>query len=599
MASSPRDARRGGKPGGGHAAFGTKDISAWGSFVFNFNNATGPALVCLPLCVQQAGWVFPLFLLWFIAACSGVVAMMLCEAMQRIPGNHKLTQRYEYCTMVKHYMGNRWYMFTTVMYNLSLLATNVAAIVITAQVMDNCIFHVCRGTYGLDYGTFPPTFVHAVEKGSGGTAGTVHWSSGGDNVVSLGFLVISALIVPIGAMNLDESMWLQWLSFGSLVLFTSAFIVQFVQDAAANIQDINELAPPVTDLMGQIPVLGVVLFANAYMVTIPSWVNEKAPNVSVTKATWLPAGAAALLSSIFAITGAWAYKLLEFPDGVHGKDRGHPKDGAGDVLNYVLGPGSSWWMFMCGYLWSLTVLVPGIPILAIVVRYNLQSGGASRSFAFILSSVLPVLVTAFLYERGILQGLCQWVAVFLQGLINFVLPPILYRKAIIRYGTGHPGERLMRPPPHPHDAVDGEEDAAKDLESEGLLLLHPAGHPSFSNNIDGMGAASATGGDARHPGHRTSDVDGEALVGSAPQSLPADGQWDSISAPLLAHTDGLEGDEHRQVEIQAVPSWIGVSKLAFADGLAWMLGGLCTLAVILTLCGAISDADTADKGGFQ
>ena len=82
----------------------------------------------------QAGWVFPLLLLWIVATCSGFVAMMLCEAMQRIPGNHALQKRYEYSTLVRYYMGEGWYKVAAVAYNVSLLATNVAAVVITAQV---------------------------------------------------------------------------------------------------------------------------------------------------------------------------------------------------------------------------------------------------------------------------------------------------------------------------------------------------------------------------------------------------------------------------------------------------------------------------------
>lgn len=61
--------------------------------------------------------------------------------------------------------------------------------------------------------------------------------------------------------------------------------------------------------------VGVVLFANAYMVTIPSWLNEKAPGVDVQKAIWIPVAVSAVVSTVFAITGAWAYKLLDFPHG--------------------------------------------------------------------------------------------------------------------------------------------------------------------------------------------------------------------------------------------------------------------------------------------
>jgi hypothetical protein len=36
-------------------------------------------------------------------------------------------------------------------------------------------------------------------------------------------------------------------------------------------------------------VLGLAIFAFAYVVTIPSWVNEKRHSVNVNKAVWAPA----------------------------------------------------------------------------------------------------------------------------------------------------------------------------------------------------------------------------------------------------------------------------------------------------------------------
>lgn len=95
-----------------------------------------------------------------------------------------------------------------------------------AKVMDNCLHHVFGETYGVDYGTFPPQFVKSVSKSHSGTAGTVEWTRGSENVLSLGFLIIATIVIPIGAMNLDENMFLQWISFGGLVIFTTDFIVQ-------------------------------------------------------------------------------------------------------------------------------------------------------------------------------------------------------------------------------------------------------------------------------------------------------------------------------------------------------------------------------------
>jgi hypothetical protein len=42
-------------------------------------------------------------------------------------------------------------------------------------------------------------------------------------------------------------------------------------------------------------------------------------------------------------------------------------------------------------------------------------------------------VTAFCYEQEVLTSLCNWVAIVLQGYINFVVPALLYRSALDKY----------------------------------------------------------------------------------------------------------------------------------------------------------------------
>ena len=39
---------------------------------------------------------------------SSLAATMLCEAMQRIPGNQNFEHRYEFATTVQHYYGRNW-----------------------------------------------------------------------------------------------------------------------------------------------------------------------------------------------------------------------------------------------------------------------------------------------------------------------------------------------------------------------------------------------------------------------------------------------------------------------------------------------------------
>ena len=62
--------------------------------------------------------------------------MQLCEAMQRIPGNHgfNAVPRIEFTTTVRHYYGRYAYYVFQVLYTVSLQALNVASMIISAQV---------------------------------------------------------------------------------------------------------------------------------------------------------------------------------------------------------------------------------------------------------------------------------------------------------------------------------------------------------------------------------------------------------------------------------------------------------------------------------
>ena len=56
-------------------------------------------------------------------------------------------------------------------------------------------------------------------------------------------------------------------------------------------------------LGGQAQVIGVAAFTYAYVVTIPSWVNEKKIGVSVNETVWWAALAGGILKIVLGLTG--------------------------------------------------------------------------------------------------------------------------------------------------------------------------------------------------------------------------------------------------------------------------------------------------------
>jgi len=60
---------------------------------------------------------------------------------------------------VRHYYGRKPYIAFQLLYNLSLQASNIAAMIISAQVVDQFCRDIIGGSYALDYQNYPPRFV--------------------------------------------------------------------------------------------------------------------------------------------------------------------------------------------------------------------------------------------------------------------------------------------------------------------------------------------------------------------------------------------------------------------------------------------------------
>eukprot|EP01047_Picozoa_sp_COSAG01_P006238 COSAG01_NODE_225_length_21277_cov_71.340023_21_plen_192_part_00 len=142
-------------------------------------------------------------------------------------------------------------------------------------------------------------------------------------------------------------------------------------------------------------------------------------------------------------------------------------------------------------LWSISTLIPGIPVLAIMVRYNLLNSGTvgpkavqciliclpacttpppapstplatvrgresaqtvccvpvppvppvppppppptMHHQASFLGVVAPWLVTMFCYQGSLLVSFCNWSALLTIGTVNLVVPLAVYREALRRY----------------------------------------------------------------------------------------------------------------------------------------------------------------------
>jgi len=274
------------------------------------------------------------------------------------------------------------------------------------------------------------------------------------------------------------------------------------------------------------------------------------------------------------------------------------------------------------------------------VRYNLQTGGASKGCSFFLSSVVPIFVTAFLYERGLLQGFCEWVAVAIQGYVNFVIPPLLYRKAILRYGdTPIKEEKFEFLLPFSYHVAIEEEHPADDMDSaqsgtprvveetplasrEGkrnalsalFQTVHFWAHKRFQGFLTARGKSIRIAHDSvRSLGNSAAKDYDDKMIGRddkqtvpsiSQAQLPSHSHWNPATEPLLGEC-ARNGDDDvddeppkEEPEICAVYPWMGMNKLFWANTLVVGLGILCTLAVLLTVYNSLDNALDDDDQDF-
>jgi len=165
----------------------------------------------------------------------------------------------------------------------------------------------------------------------------------------------------------------------------------------------------------QTQVVGTIIFNFAFTVSIPSWVNEKKRGVGINKSVWY----ANLLSSVlFFSVGLLGATVFPYSDS---------SDLLSAFYNYPLVGPLRFVTLVSVYLFPIIVLLPGIPVYSIIVRYNLlKTNMIKRRPANFLAVVLPWLVALPFYSGKHFMEMINYVSLFVNGLINFIIPFWLY-----------------------------------------------------------------------------------------------------------------------------------------------------------------------------
>eukprot|EP00040_Diaphanoeca_grandis_P030813 m.182974 g.182974 ORF g.182974 m.182974 type:complete len:581 (+) comp32140_c0_seq2:152-1894(+) len=436
-------------------SFGKKSIGTFAGVALLVNNITGPGVPQLPNLFAESGWLVPVVLFLIVWAMSSLSATMYCEAMRRIPGNEHFRGRAEYTSIAAYYFGRSGYIAAQIGLNGALQSLNIVSVMQSAQVMDRALAEVAGQSCGINISPF----TYYSENHTAIEGGTSIWNCvdteqlsaimpnpwGCHLIVSAGYLITLGMAIPAGIFNLDDNMILQVIAFGLticcwLIWLSACFFT--TEDPDYNTAFTNWTLDAINTNDGygsQAAVLGTVLFNFGFVTTIPSWVNEKKPGVSVNKSVWI---ATTVCIFVFFLIGLPA--SLNYRDYLQGPATGTCKHAveidphfncANDLMSVLLNKklqpkasnASLMLMKVSVYLFPIVAIVSSIPVFSIVIKYNCLENGWSKSSAVAWGVFFPWMVAVpLLYMPDALSQFITFSSLIFVSFTDFIVPWCLY-----------------------------------------------------------------------------------------------------------------------------------------------------------------------------
>lgn len=401
---------------------GEKSIGRIGSFAFLVNQVYGPGMLVLPVAILQGGFVCVSVFNVVVYLLSVVGALMVVEAIAKIEGNGNFEHRVEFSTMVLTYVQQPWANLLRVCFHLTMVLLNICSIVMTAQAMDNMIVWVFGNTYAIQ--VYPEakieTFFASGQDAIDGLYSGKLYRIG----ITLGYVIISVVTMPLGFLTLSGSIWLQIASFFFLMGTMIVFLYNFASAWAANGDEVRSHHVEAFDDGNYALSVTATVVSYMYSMYMPTWINEKLPHVPIRSSMWTITTVIMVIYIVFGVCAAVSYPYL--------KER--------NVMQYLYeSKNTSDFMRCIILIFTFTTVLPGIPINAISVRYNLYVSGLCGEYtSYFWGACSPFLVAWIFSNRELSVGVVLWTVLLCGGLVNLVLPPYLYYMARSAEQAGRP-----------------------------------------------------------------------------------------------------------------------------------------------------------------
>merc|ERR1711871_1431352 len=395
------------------SVLGEKTIGTWGSISFLVNQVYGPGVLVLPVALLNAGWFTVSIFNVLVGLMSVVGALMMIEAIALIKDNEKFEQRVEFSSLVLSYLPQPWANLSRVCFHTTMVLFNVCSIVLCAQGMDNLLIWIFGHTCGLEvaphfgFQSYESEGQHAI---NGLYSGKVYRVG-----ITAGYFLTSLVAMPLGFQSIADNSGLQILSFFFTTITIAIFFIQFCTVWSENGPVVRNNSVAAFESGNYSLAVTSTMMSYMFSMYMPSWINEKAAEVPIRKSLWTVTQTAIVLYLVVGVAAAVAYPYIKHRN----------------VMQYLYeNPHTNDFLRVTILVFIFTAVLPGIPINAISVRYNLYvTRLCSANWSFFWGSVFPFLFAWIFSNRESLVGIVFYFLVFCGGWVNFVLPPILYYRA--------------------------------------------------------------------------------------------------------------------------------------------------------------------------
>lgn len=425
------------------------------------NNTVGPALVLLPSLFQQFGYLSVIFILCIVSILSILSALMLAQTLNHYVNFKQMHRSYSELDdeqeesgitlyhIMQQYIKNKLILkMILFIYIIALILRLMTAIIQSGQIIDYGIRDILSKTCAI-----------GISKQNMSILCTSLPFAPEFYVFSFGFILLIIICVilfkTMNFDNIDDSIVLQWFANGTVVILLFIWLYIFWNETTFKFNRISFFYSKWNNQQYHLSHIVNVICANyAFIIPIPSWYTQRAKNIDnrlIMKTFVYSISFVFILFALFGIFGAFAYepKLFE-----------QYNDNLFTILNEskngnILGKISV-------YLFPIAQNITMIPVLVIIIAFNIKNFGINYRNSLIISSISPWIISILFFNGDGFNNICDWTSIFIT-IINFILPPIMYIKM----------KKI---------AMDSHQDNIKNVESDTLIMTDVENQHIQDNN---------------------------------------------------------------------------------------------------------------------